>query len=116
MTEKALFELFFYFLNIISGNPKGHRVAFLFLLQRKAHNNFFMQNCEKYSKKLQKTLDKNENYVIILKCVIILFFFGGFLPFFQELYVIFTNLLSKKCAICPNEAKNRYMRPELVKF
>jgi hypothetical protein len=47
----------------------------LFLIRQKIISNF-----QKY---FQKTLDKQENYVIILKCIIIAFFFGGFLPFFQ---------------------------------
>ena len=34
-------------------------------------------------KNIGKTLDKYKNYAIILKCVIIVFYFGGFLHFFQ---------------------------------
>ncbi|MBP3401627.1 MAG: hypothetical protein J6K85_01045 [Clostridia bacterium] len=35
------------------------------------------------NKKFKKALDKSKKYVIILKCIILAFFFGGFLPFFQ---------------------------------
>ena len=51
------------------------RTSGAFSLPRKIISNF-----QKY---FQKALDKQENYVIILKCIIIAFFFGGFLPFFQ---------------------------------
>ena len=41
-------------------------------------------------------LDKPKKYAIILKCVIILFFYGGILPFFQERIVIFTKNSQRK--------------------
>ena len=51
---------------------------------------------KKFSKKIEKTLDKQKNYVIILKCVIILFSFGGILRFFQEIIVKMSNSFLKK--------------------
>ena len=53
---------------------------------------------KKISKKFKKTLDKQKNYDIILKCVIILFFYGGILPFFQERIVNFAKNFHRNTA------------------
>ena len=60
-----------------------------------------------FPKKSKKPLDKQKNYVIILKCVIILFSFGGILRFFQEIIVKMSNSFLKNTAILPKTLKTR---------
>ena len=58
---------------------------------------------EKILAKSKKTLDKLKICAIILKCVIIVFLYGGFLPFFQEDVVKITKISDEKCTKQPNE-------------
>ena len=44
-------------------------------------------------------------YVIILKCIIIAFFFGGFLPFFQGKIVVFDKKGQRNLRILPKKTK-----------
>ena len=68
---------------------------------------------EKNGKFFQKTLDKLNFYAIILKCIIIAFFFGDILRFFQEMLVESEQKTRKKLHILTKSAK---MCPDLVKF
>ena len=45
------------------------------------------QKIQKCGKNFSKPLDKSENCDIIIKCIIVAFSFGGFLPFFEDEFV-----------------------------
>ena len=64
----------------------------------------FFKKTKKYRKNVKKMLDKSKRYAIILKCVIIVFFFGGFLPFFQGAFVKMNKNPEVKYAFCPMTA------------
>lgn len=74
------------------------------------------RKCKKIPKNFQKRLDKHKKYVIILKCVIIVFFFGGFLPFFQGVGGKITKISQEKCTICPKKAIKQPGQPKTVNF
>ena len=82
------------FLNIIIGNPARLWVAFLlFFTVAEVKIGFEKVVFEKirfFLRFFGKRLDKSNFCAIIIKCVIIVFFFGGFLPFFQGGFVKFT--------------------------